>query len=1213
MSSSPTTSYRFSIRRPVTVAMIFLTLIVFGWKSYEQLPLNLMPDISYPTLTVRTEYEGAAPEDVVELITEPLEERLSVVSGMVELSSKSSPGLSEIVLEFTWGTNMDLAMQDVRETLDVFTGPQDMTRRPIILRYDPTLDPVMRVAITGRDFSDVPSSAAREDLVRTDLTTIRTAAERQIKNDLEAEVGVAQIEVQGGREEEIRILVDAERIKNLGLSLEGVVQALSQQNINRSGGRLKEGKTEYLVRTLNEFENVDEIREVIIPLASGDQYRLEELAQVFLGEKDRETIVRVNGQEAVELKIYKEGDANTVQVCKKLKEFFGFEYAAGFAEKVMRRAAERMPEERRTEIIAAFDEKRRMSDQLRSRLPGYAEVTLISDQSRFIEASIKEVQSSAITGGLLALAVLYLFLKEIRSTIIIGVAIPISVVATFVPMFIGNVSLNIMSLGGLALGIGNLVDNSIVVLESIFRCKEEGDGPVEAAERGTKEVAGPVTASTLTTVAVFAPIVFVEGIAGQMFRDLALTVTFSQVASLIVALYLVPMIASRVRKDTAPKDQTVWLLRGYFESRQAGKGRFGALVGVGGLAPLYVREWFRSAWEQSVMPAWRVARGGPVKGGGTRGSRVRAAVYRCGVIVALPIVLALFVIQAALRTVATVAITLLFGLCLLFLAAYVVIAKVARVILYLPIYIFDKTFNAFRSLYRVGLTHLLPFSPLILLAIVGLTYVAAIEYTRLGQELLPQMKQGEFTIQMVAPPGTRLEDTEQRAAQLESIVSANPYVDTVTVQVGRESSGGGTDEGENVAQLSVKLSNPEQTVQIQDEVIDGIRTQLQQVSSDEITFSLPSLFSFKTAVEVHIFGENLEQLRALGETALASIGDIEGIKDAELSLKRGYPEVIIEMDRDLLAAYNISPAQVGIAVQREVRGEVATRFGNSGEKIDIRVQTDESELKSVQDLRAMSVTDASPPTPLSAVATLTVREGPSEIRRIDQRHVVLISANVEGRDLGGVARDMAAALDQQAWPAGYSYRLGGQQRELETSYSGLLFALGMAVFLVYVVMACQFESIWHPALIMFTVPLALIGVVYALKWTQIDVNIVVMIGCTILAGVIVNNAIVLIDYINVLRARGVPKKVAIVQSASVRLRPILMTATTTVLGLVPMALSTVEGAEIRRPLAITVMAGLISGTVLTLVVIPMLYHVAGGRDRVPVAPNPELIAESAAK
>lgn len=1166
------------------MAMLFLTLLVFGWKSYQELPINLMPDISYPTLSVRTEYEGAAPEDVEKLVTRSLEERLSIVNGVVELSSVSSAGLSEIIMEFSWGTDMDVAMQDVRESLDQFDPPEGVTQKPVILRYDPTLDPIMRIAILGRDLSEITDPEERERQLLSDLTEIRVAAERQIKGDLEAETGIAQVRVKGGREEEIQILLDSARLKNLGLTPASIVTALQQQNVNLSGGRLKEGRTEYLVRTLNEFQSIEEIRGVIVSVPGGQQFRLDDLARVEFGLKERDTVVRVNGQEVVELEFFKEGNANIVQVSNKLKDFFKFRRRELPQERFLKMRAKFRPSQETRDALANLERQKKLADQLRRRLPSYAKPMLITDQARFIEASIREVQQTAIMGGILALLVLFLFLRELRSTVIIGLAIPISVVATFVPMFIGNVSLNIMSLGGIALGIGMLVDNSIVVLESIFRCREEGDGIKEAAERGTREVSSAVIASTLTTIAVFFPIVFVEGIAGQLFRDLALTVTFSLLASLSVALLLIPMIASRETLHFTEGESAVWMVRAYAAARKDGLSRAGALLRVPSYGMRYSGEWVADTWAETARET-------------LKGIRENRGLHKTVLAIFFPIVVVLFVLQLVLRFLVAIVVTVLFAITLILLGALWLLTKVFAFVLYIPLNLFKHGFNAIRSAYSIILRQTLHFSPVVIVGVVALSIHAGFVSMSLGRELIPPLKQGVFGVRMEAPPGTRLEDTERRAQRIEAVLGQFPEVDTVTVQVGTDDNRAGADEGENVATLTVKLKNPEEAALIQDELIEKMRAAVEEVAIDPLTFTLPTLFSFKTAMELHIFGKDLNTLRSLGNEVLEAVEDVEGLVDTDLNLKKGYPEVHIVLDRELLSTKNLEPFQVAQMLRTEVQGDIATRFSRAGKKIDIRVRTDQDRLTSVADLRSLSILEGFPPTPLSSVASIEIEDGPSEIRRIDQRQVALITANVEGRDLGSVAADVERRLAAMNWPEGYTYELGGQNRELQDSYGGLMFALALAVFLVYVVMACQFESIWHPALIMFTVPLAFIGVIYVLDWFDMNVSVIVFIGGIVLAGIVVNSAIILVDYINQLRERGLTKVDAIVQAGTVRFRPIMMTAMTTVLGLIPMALSSGEGAEIRRPMAITVMAGLICATILTLFIIPIVYNFFGGRDR----------------
>lgn len=1174
---------RFAVRRPVTILMIFCCLMVFGWRSYQELPLNLMPDVSYPTLTVRTEFEGAAPEDVEKLVTRPIEERLSVVNSVVELSSISSAGLSEVVLEFTWGTDMNVSMQDVRESLDLFDPPEGVTEKPIILRYDPTLDPIMRVALMGRDVSGTNDPAERAAMVQQDLTEIREAAERFLKADLESQPGIAQLRVKGGREEEIQILLDSERLKALGLSPEAVVLALQRQNVNLSGGRLKEGRTEYLVRTLNEFGDLDAIRSVIVGTLTGQQFRLDELARVEMGAKERDTIVRVKGQEAVELEFYKEGDANIVQVSESLLGFFGFIERRDPREEFLRLRAKYAPNPQVQTQLDQIERQKLMSDRLRTRLPHYAQPVLITDQSRFIKASIKEVKNSAWQGGIISLLVIFLFLYEIRTTLIIGLAIPISVVATFVPMFMGGITLNIMSLGGLALGIGMLVDNSIVVLESIFRCREEGDSTLQAANRGTREVAAPVIASTFTTISVFIPMAFVEGIGGQLFRDLALTVTFSVLASLAVALLLNPMIASREGMKVLRDDGQLWVAEAY-RARRATDSRFRALLGLVGLFLQRTAKTLEHLWgETGGASIRRMFRGGVFS-------------FFAGILLFLPS-LFLFVVSVLFQVIKIHLVAVLSFFVFVLGGFFLAVRKVFDLIVAPLMRAFGRVIDRVRDGYGVLLRGTLNVGPVLLIVVVVLAVHSATLVPQLGRELVPPMKQGEFSIRLEAPPGTRLEDTEARAAQVERVLAAFPEVDAVTVQAGTDDTKAGASEGENIANMTVKLKNPEETAPRQDEIIERMRAAVTAVTPDPVTFTLPSLFSFKVALEVQIYGEDLDMLRDLSEAALVQVETVPGLADLDLSLKRGYPEVHVVLDRELLSSKNLEPFQVAQMLRTEVQGDIATRFNRAGDKVDIRVRADQDKLTSVGDLRGLSVVDGFPPTPLESVARVQVEEGPSEIRRIDQRQVALLTANIQGRDLGAVASDVEARLNQLNWPSGYSFMLGGQNRELQTSFNGLIFALGLALFLVYVVMACQFESLWHPFLIMFTVPLAFIGVVYTLWWRDINVNVVVFIGGIVLAGIVVNAAIIMVDYINHLRARGLPKAEAIVQACTVRFRPIMMTTLTTILGLMPMAFSTGEGAEIRAPLAITVMAGLTSATFLTLFVMPVVYNIFGGHDK----------------
>ncbi|MBX7255573.1 MAG: efflux RND transporter permease subunit [Candidatus Hydrogenedentes bacterium] len=1190
--------YSLPIRRPVTMAMIFVSTLVFGWKSFQDLPINLMPDISYPTLTVRTEYEGAAPEDIEKLVTRPLEETLSIVSGLVEVSSVSSPGLSEIVMEFNWGTDMNLAQQDVRDRLDLFDPPREVTEKPVILRYDPTLDPVFRVGLVGRDLSGIQDPKQRAIENERQLTEIREAAERYVKGDLEAESGIAQVSVKGGREEEVKVEIDADRLKSLGLSVELVAEQLRQQNINLSGGSLREGKTEYLVRTRNEWESLQDIESSILSTPTGKQIRLKEIGNVTIGKTEQKSVVRINGVEAVELQIYKWGDANTVRVCNTVKDLFGFPREKNMLERITEWMNKPPSDSNLPPELAAiqFAQQMRQKRTLLEKLPKEVTAHAISDQSRFIISAIREVQSSAVSGGFLAIIVLYFFLRELKSTMIIGLSIPLSVVATFIPMFVQNMTLNIMSLGGLAMGVGMLVDNSIVVLESIFRCGEEGDGVVDAADRGAREVAGAVTASTLTSVAVFLPIAFVQGVAGQLFQDHALVVTYSLMASLFVALYLTPMIASRSKPTLLRENNVIWVTNAYRRTcAETGQSGLSALIMMVPYSALGVAEWLLQQAKDNYGPlaTWVFGSGGGI------GVAVRMVVA----IVPLILVTLLFVIQCLLGFAQQFFSTLLLFVSIIVVGTSWLVGKVFHFVFWIPLELFNRGFDLMRGSYTVFMRRALRFSPAVLAIVAILAVHSASLVPTMGRELIPPMKQGEFGIQLITPAGTRLEETARRANEIEQLAMAIPEIGSVSVEIGQEDTSTSADRGENVAEFSLTLKNPKEDVARQDEITERLRSQVNArlLASDKAVFTLPSLFSFKTAVELQIRGDDYRELKRIGDEVVNSIRDVAGIKDLELNMREGYPEIIIQMDRDLLAAKGITPETVAMRLRAELQGDLPTEFSRRGEKIKVRVQADQNLLNSVDDLRKLAVNEGLPPIPLEAVASIQVQPGPSEIRRIDQRQVAVVTGNVEGRDLGAVMDDVIARTQKVAMPSDYQIIAGGQNRELQVSLQSLEFALWLAVFLVYAVMACQFESIRDPALVMVSVPLGSIGVIYTLVAMHVDLSILVYIGAICLAGIVVNNAIVLVDYTNLLMSRGMERIEAIVEAGRVRMRPILMTTLTTVLGLLPMSMASGEGDEIRRPMAITIIAGLTCSTILTLVIIPMVFYLFGSRKRSTIA------------
>ncbi len=1204
----------FPIYRPVTTIMIFATIGVFGWQSYQKLPINLMPDISYPSLTVRTEFEGAAPEDVEKLVTRPLEEMLGIVSGLVEISSVSSVGLSEITLEFLWNTEMNIAQQDVRDRLDLFEPPKEVTKKPVILRFNPNLDPVIRIGMTP------PNNMNDEDKNQY-LTTLRESVQRRLKSDLEAEVGIAQVDVKGGQEEEIQILVDSKMLKSLGISLEDIVRSLASQNINIAGGKLVEGKTEYIVRTLKEFKDIEDIKNVIISTSAGlsaldsnsisaisslqsitstssntqnisdrtVSIRLKDVAIVRWGNKERDTIIRINGEDAIELEIYKEGDSNTVTVCNLVKDLLGIERKKSFSELLNEQislAIQTGPSSQYADGKGPFQASTARREQIKKKtllgsIPSGTKTHIISDQSQFIISSIEEVQSSAVNGGLLSLLILYLFLRELRSTLTIGFAIPISIIIVFIPMFMRDISLNIMSLGGLALGIGMLVDNSIVVLESVARCREEGDSVLEAAIRGTSEIGAALTSSTLTTVTVFFPVAFVEGIAGQIFGDLALTVTFSLLASLFVALFFDPLIVSKTHFEFGNRQNIFFPIRTFLYYRNVRHRRF--LTSLLLTSLLVLKKHIKKSKSHFSEIFKYKSSNSKIK------NVLKILFFPFNILLRL---ISWIILNFIIYPGITLVTIIILPFVILTILIYIIIRKILYILFYLPLEVFNLGFNAFRYIYRVSLSQSLRFSPLfILLAIILFIYAISI-LPRLGQELIPTMKQGEFNILFETRAGTKLEQTLQKALRIEEKLKEHPLIERITLQVGSTDSSKSESKGtnENKASFTILLKNRSETAQIQDKIIDEIRSTLIPLPEESITFSLPTLFTLKTDLEVQIFGDDLNILKTVGEKCLQKVKEVNGVKDADISIQPGYPELLIQLDRELLAERGLTPAQIANKLRTEIQGEIATKFNRGGDKIDIRVRTDQALLKSINDLQQLSIVEGAVPVRLCDIAKIVEDVGPSDIRRIGQKRVALITANIEGRDLASVSNEVLGRLREVEKPREFFITLGGQNRELSSSYQSLQFALFLALFLVYVVMACQFESIWLPLLIMFSIPLAFVGVILTLFWTNTNLDVMVFLGSIILAGIVVNNAIVLLDYTEQLVGRGYSLHDAIVQASVVRLRPIFMTTLTTVLGLLPMLISHGEGSELRQPLALTVIAGLSSSTLLTLWVIPMAYY-----------------------
>jgi HAE1 family hydrophobic/amphiphilic exporter-1 len=1190
--------------------MACLAAMVFGLVSYTNLPLNLMPDLDYPTITVRTEFEGAAPAEVEKYVSEQLEEELSTVPGLVSYESISRAGLSDVILEFEWDTDMGEVSQAVRERLGLI-DLVDEARRPLVLRYDPNLDPILRLALAAED-DTIPS-----------LMEARRIAEDEIRPVLERLPGVAAVKVRGGLEREVTVEIHEGMLHARGFTLADVVTRLQSENINLAGGSLIEGQTEYLIRTLNEFRGPDEISDMVLVSSVGTIARLGDVATVSVQPKEREVVGRVEGREAVELAVYREAEANIVLVSRTVRDavFGTAEQRAFLAEMArMKQAGDDDDsagddDDSASDGLAAVGGKKagkgkgkgkagkgkgkgkagkgkggkggkgkggkgkgggrdmqQMTAFLANTLPPGMEFQVIGDQARFIEASIRDVRNAALFGALLAVLVLFAFLRHGWSTFIIATAIPISVVVTFAPMYLFGVSLNLMSLGGLALAIGMLVDNSIVVLESVHRCREDGDGAFAAAVRGTSEVAGAVVASTLTTVAVFLPIAFVSGVAGQLFGHLALTVVFGLLASLAVALFLIPVLAAlpdKVRRQPA----------GTEPPSTSGAAASDSPATSGRWSVVRLRQPF-SEVASGLRWAWR--------------SKLR------GVLLTLPLLPML-----AIRFVLTALIVWPMWLALragwLAVRIVSVLLWLGKLILGPPLRpiarLFDASFDWVERTYDSSLRRAVR-APSMILAPAALLFAGSIWLAGdLGSELLPEVHQGVVLAHLALPVGTPLERTLEVSDVVGDRVARLPGVESVYTASGVERElGASADSGENTADLVIRLEPTAAPEEAENRLREKVRAAVSELPAVELTLSSPALFSFRTPLEVEVRGDQLAQLRVAADAAVEALERLNGLRDVRSNLQAGYPEVQVHYNRDKLALYGLDIGVAARAVRDKVAGNVATDLRGQGDRTDVRVVLRQSDRESLVDLGRLNVNPRGlPPIPLEAVAVLIPSEGPSQIRRSQGERSALVTANLRGFDLGTMAQAVEGALDDLDVGGEVRFEVGGQSREMEASLTSLRFALLLAIFLVYVIMASQFESVIQPLVILFALPLALVGMVVALWVTSTAVSVVVLIGAIVLAGVVVNNAIVLVDYANRLRDRGQDTLDAVVAAGRVRLRPILISTLTTVLGLAPLALGTGEGSEIRQPLALTVIAGLLSSTLLTLVVVPVLYGLATRR------------------
>jgi len=1009
---------KLSIKRGVTFTMIFLILIGFGIYGLGNLKLDLYPDITFPMIGVMTDYQGANPEAIENTITRPLEEAVVSVEGIENINSTSKSGSSTLFLEFAWGTDMDQAEIDVREQIDMVRDmlPDDASD-PISFAFNPSMQPIMFITLG----SDQMGSAE-----------LRRLAEDRISASIERIEGVASASISGGLKREIKVLLNPKKLNSYNVSGSKVVQRLRRENLQIPGGLIDDEHREFSVKTSGEYENVDQIKNTVIGSHQGEPIYLKNIAHVVDGYREKTEVLRNNGQSAIMLVIQKQSDANTVRTVERISN--------------------KLPKIKK-EVGQTFS------------------FNTLWDQADFIKKSLSNLSNTAIQAFILAFLVILFFLRHIRSSAIAAISIPISVVITFFVLQQVGMTLNIISMAGLALAIGMLIDNSIVVLENIFRHKQLGKDIRIAADEGTTEVGMAITASTLTTLAIFVPILFVPGIAGVMFNDMVVAIVASLSVSLLVALTLIPLLSSRL-----------------LDKEYGSSSKF---------------------------------------------------------------------IQKIDTTIGN---------------------------------FIDNVENKYVKYLNTSLSH----KKLFIGGIVVLMIATGFLVPQLGGNFMPKTDDSEITINVERESSASLTSTNQTFEKMERIIEKEvPEAENIRTNFGiSEGFSALMGSGSNKGDIMVTLSDVNERERSVFEIQDTLRKRFEDIAGAEITFqSGGMMMGSEGDVAIKLFGHDLNTARNLGNRVADKIDGIKNITDVQKSYSRPKPEYQIQLDRDRIATLGLSVSQVSSAVETAVKGKVATRYREEGDEYDVRVRYAEEYRQNRQDLKNIYVQSVTgKQIPVKNVASIVVGDAPTQIERENQERLVTINCNVSGSDLQGATAKVRSTLQKMEFPNNFYWTVGGTAEDMQESFKWLGIAIIAAGFLVYMVMASQFESLLDPFIIIFTVPLALMGAIWSLFITGTSISVTALIGMVLLVGIVVNNGIVMVDYINQLREKqGYHLWTAILTGGKRRIRPILMTALTTILAMVPIALKLGSGAELWVPMARSVIGGLILATALTLFLIPIIY------------------------
>jgi len=1011
-----------SVRRPIFTTMVTLIIVIIGAVSLGRLQIDMLPDIEMPSLTIRTAYEGASPEVMERLVTQIIEEIVATVPGVEEIMSTSSEGNSSVRVSFVWGTKIDTAAIDVQGMLeDEINELPDGIVRPRVRKFNIASFPVVILGI----------SSNLDPVELTELIDV------QIRYRFARIPGVAQVDTWGAFNREVRIELDPDRVKALGLSMDRVIAAVKDANLDLPAGKIEQGRYEVTLRAPAEFTSLDQIRDTVIVKRDGAAVTLDQIADIKDTYEKLTRMTRVNGQRGIRVAIRKQANANTVEVSKRV-----------LAE--IKAANEAFPQ---------------------------IHIVPVINQGNFIERSIKNVARSVLYGGGLAILVLLFFMRNLRSTVAISLSIPISIVATFALMYFGGFTINLMTLGGLALGVGMMVDSSIVVLENIFRRScENCETPDVAAVKGAQEVGKAIVASTITTLVIFLPLVFVQGVTGILFKELAYVIIFSLICSLAVSLTLVPMLASRLLKSTPTlkKKRKVWIER---------LTTFSNAFFLG----------FDNAYLRLLRTVLR---------------------HRLGTVLVAALLL-------------------------------------AASLLLLPL---------------------------------------------IGSEFIPPSDEGQVRISGKMEIGTRLELVDRQTRKMEAIVyPAVPEAVASVVSVGasgwRPNSGA---RGQIILSLVPAAKRDRSNVEIADDLRRRLKGRIPgmeiSVRAPRGQFLLERILGGDEGLTIEIRGFDLAVLGAMVQRVSEEIKDVPGITDVQTSLDAGVPQQEIRVDRSKIADLDLTVRHVTQLLETAVAGSKAGEYRTGGNSYRIWVQLKDAEKRSLDEILNLTLsTGSGEQVALRNVVTTKGGRGPTLIDRKDQQRMFTVKANVAGRDLGSVARDVQARLNRIPRPMGYDLMVSGNFEEQQKAFRELAISIMLALVLVYMVLACQYESLRDPLVVMFSVPLAAVGVLVTLFITHTTLNVQSYIGCIMLGGIVVNNAVLLVDQAGQLVRKGMNTHEALIEAGRRRLRPILMTTLTTILGLLPLALGIGEGADAQAPLARAVVGGLTGSTLITLVLIPAVY------------------------